>query len=290
MKQVSAADFTRIIESYVVLESSGTHLIGHCPACHAAQKRMVVKPEAGQWHCYKCGAGGDLIDFVMNAEEVEWAEAQACIEQILAVLSRTAPEAPSRQASLPQAPEAAPGPVPVLRPVQDEGAPPAAPCGAEVPAVPEPPPAPESDALPGPEQDRTALAAPASEVDAAVPAESFEPLFERLSQGKGFRGVALQAGATVAGRALPLPVQELGSHLRGMLDAAHSLLGAPAAGGNALELVAISDAASRLLLLRCVLPGGQPCHVAILTDRGASVAMYELAVRSGLASLALPGA
>lgn len=54
-----------LIGKYVPLESRGTRLVASCPFHDETKPSFSVYPDSGTYHCYGCGAHGDVIDFWM---------------------------------------------------------------------------------------------------------------------------------------------------------------------------------------------------------------------------------
>jgi len=65
-----------VISSYVTLKRSGSNLSGLCPF-HSERSPSFTVFMSGDPHfyCFGCGAGGDVITFIMRAENLEYAEA-----------------------------------------------------------------------------------------------------------------------------------------------------------------------------------------------------------------------
>jgi DNA primase len=66
-----------IVGRYVHLRRSGRRYVGFCPF-HDDRRTpsLVVFPESGRWWCFgACNGGGDVFDFVMQAEGVSFLEA-----------------------------------------------------------------------------------------------------------------------------------------------------------------------------------------------------------------------
>ncbi len=91
MSSVTPDQMVAIIDQYAALVRTGNYFLGHCPGCHAVE-RMVVRPSIGEWHCYSCGAGGDIVDFIQLAEQCDAATARARLDTLLA--ADTAPVQP----------------------------------------------------------------------------------------------------------------------------------------------------------------------------------------------------
>ena len=49
----------------VRLRRSGTRLVGRCPFHADRTPSFTVYPEQGTYHCYGCGARGDVFAFIM---------------------------------------------------------------------------------------------------------------------------------------------------------------------------------------------------------------------------------
>ena len=61
---------------YVHLRRSGRRYLGLCPFHEDHDPSLVIFPESGRWWCFgACNAGGDVFDFVMQAEGVSFPEA-----------------------------------------------------------------------------------------------------------------------------------------------------------------------------------------------------------------------
>ncbi len=73
----SRVDAVELIGRYVTLTPSGKGLKGRCPFHADSSPSLMVSPEKGLWHCFGCGAGGDVIGFLMRVERLEFAEALA---------------------------------------------------------------------------------------------------------------------------------------------------------------------------------------------------------------------
>jgi DNA primase len=66
-----------IVGRYVALRRSGRRYVGFCPF-HDDRRTpsLVVFPESSRWWCFgACNAGGDVFDFVMQAEGISFLEA-----------------------------------------------------------------------------------------------------------------------------------------------------------------------------------------------------------------------
>src|SRR5690606_14530201 len=65
-----------IVGQHVTLKSAGVgSLKGLCPFHDERSPSFHVRPGAGRWHCFGCGEGGDVIEFVMRIDGLPFAEA-----------------------------------------------------------------------------------------------------------------------------------------------------------------------------------------------------------------------
>lgn len=64
-----------IVGRTVILAKDGTEFRGLCPFHNEKTPSFTVKPSAGFYHCFGCGAHGDVVDFVANVNRVTAAEA-----------------------------------------------------------------------------------------------------------------------------------------------------------------------------------------------------------------------
>ncbi len=72
-------DLVDVVSEKVVLKKAGKSLKGLCPFHVEKTPSFIVFPETGTWHCFGCGAGGDLFSFVMQSEGVAFGEALALL-------------------------------------------------------------------------------------------------------------------------------------------------------------------------------------------------------------------
>lgn len=68
-------DVESIISSYVPLKRAGTNLKGLCPFHNEKTPSFTVYPGTQSFYCFGCGAGGDVISFIMRAENLDYVEA-----------------------------------------------------------------------------------------------------------------------------------------------------------------------------------------------------------------------
>ncbi|MBQ8370255.1 MAG: DNA primase [Clostridia bacterium] len=68
-------DIESVISSYVTLKRAGSNLKGLCPFHSEKTPSFTVYPGTQSFYCFGCGAGGDVINFVMRTENVDYVSA-----------------------------------------------------------------------------------------------------------------------------------------------------------------------------------------------------------------------
>ena len=74
-------DIETIISQYVVLKKQGRRLTGLCPFHSEKTPSFSVSPDKQLFYCFGCGAGGDVITFIMKSENLSYPEAVAFLAQ-----------------------------------------------------------------------------------------------------------------------------------------------------------------------------------------------------------------
>ena len=64
-----------LAETYISLKRSGKNYIGLCPFHDDKNPSLYVNEEKGLYHCFSCGAGGDIFSFLMNYNNISFKEA-----------------------------------------------------------------------------------------------------------------------------------------------------------------------------------------------------------------------
>ncbi len=72
-------DVTDFIGRHVHLKKSGRSFKGLCPFHHEKTPSFYVFPETQTWHCFGCGRGGDIFNFVMEYEGLDF---RAALEEL----------------------------------------------------------------------------------------------------------------------------------------------------------------------------------------------------------------
>lgn len=78
-----------VISQYVSLKRAGSNLVGCCPFHSERTPSFTVFRNAENFYCFGCGAGGDVITFVMKMENVDYMTA---IEHLAARAGLTVPD------------------------------------------------------------------------------------------------------------------------------------------------------------------------------------------------------
>ncbi len=68
------ADVETIVSSYVTLKRSGKISRGLCPFHGEKTPSFTVYPDTQSYYCFGCGAGGDVINFIKNIENLDYIE------------------------------------------------------------------------------------------------------------------------------------------------------------------------------------------------------------------------
>ncbi|MCD6106701.1 MAG: DNA primase [Caldisericaceae bacterium] len=68
-------DIVSIISQYVKLKKRGRNYVGLCPFHEEKTPSFVVSPEKQIFHCFGCGASGDVIKFLMKIDGMDFKEA-----------------------------------------------------------------------------------------------------------------------------------------------------------------------------------------------------------------------
>ncbi len=72
---VNANDIVSLVSSYVHLKKSGSGYMGCCPFHREKTPSFHVSGDKQLYHCFGCGVGGSVIQFVMAAENLDFPDA-----------------------------------------------------------------------------------------------------------------------------------------------------------------------------------------------------------------------
>lgn len=70
-----ASDIVEYVSRYVRLKKNGKDYSGLCPFHHEKSPSFHVSPDKQLFHCFGCGASGNLVQFVMRTENLDFVDA-----------------------------------------------------------------------------------------------------------------------------------------------------------------------------------------------------------------------
>ncbi len=72
---LNACDIVDVISEYVILKKSGINYFGLCPFHSEKTPSFSVSPQKQIFHCFGCGAGGNVFSFLMKHHGISFPEA-----------------------------------------------------------------------------------------------------------------------------------------------------------------------------------------------------------------------
>ena len=72
---IDRCNIVDVVSSYVKLKKAGANYLGLCPFHNEKTPSFTVSPEKQLYKCFGCGAGGNVIGFVMQIENLEFIDA-----------------------------------------------------------------------------------------------------------------------------------------------------------------------------------------------------------------------
>jgi len=91
-------DIVDVVSHYLTLRKSGQNYVGLCPFHHEKTPSFVVSQTKQLFHCFGCGAGGDVFGFLMKADSLNFPEAVRDLGERTGIsipLSSSPPENPT---------------------------------------------------------------------------------------------------------------------------------------------------------------------------------------------------
>lgn len=89
-------DIVALVSGYASLKKSGRRYRGLCPFHQEKTPSFHVDPERGLFHCFGCGAGGDIFDFAMRVANLTFTEAAQELGRRAGIEVETSPDAAQR--------------------------------------------------------------------------------------------------------------------------------------------------------------------------------------------------
>jgi DNA primase len=87
------ADIVELVGQFVGLKRAGANWKGLCPFHTEKTPSFTVNPARGIFHCFGCGAGGDVFGFLMRHDRLGFPEAVRALAERTGVVLPTKPEA-----------------------------------------------------------------------------------------------------------------------------------------------------------------------------------------------------
>ncbi|MEL7604334.1 MAG: CHC2 zinc finger domain-containing protein, partial [Bacillota bacterium] len=78
---LSRNDIVSVVSSYVTLRAKGRNLWGLCPFHNEKTPSFSVSPDKQMYYCFGCGAGGGVVQFIMDMEHLPYTEAVSFLAQ-----------------------------------------------------------------------------------------------------------------------------------------------------------------------------------------------------------------
>ncbi len=97
---IERSDIVEVIGQYAALKKAGRNFKALCPFHNEKTPSFVVNPDKQIFHCFGCGAGGNVIGFLTRQEHMEFPEAVRFLAERAGVEvpeTSTAAEHPSRR-------------------------------------------------------------------------------------------------------------------------------------------------------------------------------------------------
>lgn len=72
---IDRCDIVETVSSYIPLKRIGRNFKAGCPFHHEKTPSFIVNPDKQIFHCFGCGVGGNVVNFIMKQERMEFPEA-----------------------------------------------------------------------------------------------------------------------------------------------------------------------------------------------------------------------
>src|SRR6266511_4835942 len=95
---VAAADMVELVGARTQLRKVGGRYTGRCPFHEERTPSFSVNPQDKLYYCFGCGAGGDIISFVRETEQLDFAQAVEWLAERFRVSLEYEESSPEREA------------------------------------------------------------------------------------------------------------------------------------------------------------------------------------------------
>lgn len=93
-------DIVEVIASYIPLKRAGRNYRAACPFHQEKTPSFMVSPQKQIYHCFGCGAGGNVFNFIMQHERLEFPEVVRMLAQKTGVPLPESRKIPEKEVSL----------------------------------------------------------------------------------------------------------------------------------------------------------------------------------------------
>ena len=76
---------SQIVRQDLPLQKKGREYVGNCPFHNEKTGSFFVNDEKGTFHCFGCGASGDVFEYVMKKRGVQFIQAVESIAEIAGI-------------------------------------------------------------------------------------------------------------------------------------------------------------------------------------------------------------
>lgn len=92
-----ANDVVDVVSDYVQLKRSGRNFFGRCPFHNEKTPSFSVSPDKQIYHCFGCGAGGNVINFIMEHERLDFLSSVKLLADRANIHIETGPDEPHQK-------------------------------------------------------------------------------------------------------------------------------------------------------------------------------------------------
>lgn len=96
-KVLQRSDIVDVISEFVPLKKSGRNFMGVCPFHNDKGPSMSVSREKQLYHCFGCGASGNIVGFIMKIRNLEYVDAIKYLADKVGVRVDNEPENPAEK-------------------------------------------------------------------------------------------------------------------------------------------------------------------------------------------------